>query len=452
MKTLSNDFLWGVSTSAFQYEGENLNSQWHQWELAGRIRDGSQSGHACGWWASAGADLDRAAALGLNALRISLEWSRVEPVEGQWNDEAICRYKRLLSEIRRRGMRPFACLHHFTNPQWFEQRGGFLADDAIAAFERFVYRIVEELRYDCSDWVTFNEPNVYCAFGYLIGEFPPGRQADLGSALRVLSRMAIAHASAYRIIHAWQPKANVGWAQNFVVFEPATAKRRDRIMAQVLDQLFNQAFIQLLRDGRLRHPWAALTEPASVAQGKLDFAGLNVYNRLHVALDSRAKETMFARIFVPEHLPQGDSAAQCAYGECHPDAIRAAVESVSSLDVPIYILENGVPDAQDRLRPWLLVRAVQTLLQLAAEGYDVRGYFHWTLVDCFEWTEGWRLRFGLYELDPVTQKRTPRPSASIYRRIIQARGVPDELIVQFGQTPDCPPIPVEPRAQLFTDV
>ena len=133
---------------------------------------------------------------------------------------------------------------------------------------------------------------------------------------------------------------------------------------------------------------------------------------------------------------QGDAGAEYPYGECCPEAIDRAVHYAAQFGRPIYILENGVPDREDRLRGWLLVHAIRRLHQLLETGYDIRGYFHWTLVDSFEWSEGWRLRFGLYELDPVTQKRRARPSAQLYRQIVRANGLPSSLFREFGSLPE----------------
>ncbi len=430
-------FLWGVSSSAHQVEGGNLHNQWASWEAGGHIRDGSRSGSACDFWQNPEADLQLMQHLGVNSARISVEWSRLEPREGWWRKDVLTQYASLLREMLDRGIRPFVTLHHFTHPQWFEERGGFLAPDAIDAFSRFVFRTIEGLRHHCSDWVTFNEPNVYCTFGYLLGEFPPGRKGDLGSALLCLARMAKCHAAAYRIIHSFQPSANVGWAQNYVLFEPGTARSRDRLIAGIFDSVFNGSFFDLLRTGQVRAPWNRLAESAGEATGKYDFVGLNVYSRLHVKLDPAASDTMFARIFVPEHVPQGDPGANCAYGECSPDALTRAVEFAGADRKPIYILENGVPDRSDRIRPWLLVNAAQRMNDLLKRGYDVRGYFHWSLTDNFEWAEGWRLRFGLYELDHNTQARTARPSAAVFRQIIAANGLTPELVARYAELNGC---------------
>ena len=147
--------------------------------------------------------------------------------------------------------------------------------------------------------------------------------------------------------------------------------------------------------------------------------GINYYSRLRVGFEPRSPKTLFVEISVPPHKPQGDSGIEVPYGEVYPEGLRQAVEHFASFKKPIYILENGVPDREDRIRPWAIKSIVGQMHTLLAEGIDLRGYFHWTLADNFEWNEGWHLRFGLYELDPATQVRKPRSSAHVYERMIK---------------------------------
>jgi len=416
-----DDFLWGVSTAAHQVEGNNCN-QWSDWEQAGRIKSGESCGKACDWWQNAERDFDIARDLGLKALRLSLEWSRIEPEEGCFDLQALRRYCQMLEGLHQRGIEPIVCLHHFTHPRWFEKRGAFLQPDAPQLFERFTRETAKTVGDLCRFWVTFNEPNVYAACGYVLGEFPPGRRGEIFNALRVNSIQARAHVLAYRAIHDLVPAAQVGWAQHYVVFEP---HRRivDRWVVHLLDRLFNHAFFELIETGRFAFPFGALNGHDSEARGCCDFVGLNVYSRFHVAFGLRYVSTLFANIFVPPHVPQGDRGVHSPYGEAYPQAITNAVKRAARLGKPIYIMENGVPDAQDRIRPWLIVNVLRELHGLIREGYDVRGYLHWTLTDNFEWNEGWRLRFGLVALDTDTQHRTMRNSAKLFSEIVRSNGL-----------------------------
>jgi beta-glucosidase len=429
------NFLWGVSTSSHQFEGGNTLNQWHDWERAGHIRSGHACGEACDWWVNAERDLELCSHLGLNALRISLEWSRMEPAYAHWSDSAVMRYREIIREARRRGMRVFVSLHHFTHPRWFEARGGFLDAQAAELFRHYAKRSVRSLGDLVTDWVTFNEPNVYAAFGYLFGEFPPGRINELNSVLSVFGNMMRAHAAAYDVIHREQPEANVGLAVNYAVFEPARDNILDRQLASAYDALFNRAALSYLKGEPLPLPFAMMAPSVPECVGKTDFIGLNVYNRLHVRVPVGGNFGP-GGLHVPPHLPQGDHGVAAPYGEAFPGVVSAAVKAYDALGVPMYVMENGVPDRTDRIRPWLLVNSLRELRHMWQQGYDVRGYFHWSLVDNFEWSEGWHLRFGLYALDEATQQRTARPSAELYRQIIADNGIRRETLERWEKPPE----------------
>lgn len=433
------DFLWGVATSAHQVEGSSANNQWKAWEKNGRIKSRDRLGLACDWWRNAEGDFDAAQALGINTLRLSLEWSRIEPSEGKWDAAALQRYREMLKALHQRGMRPFVTLHHFTNPLWFEAKGGFASPQAPALFERFTRRVLAALGDMCCDWTTFNEPNVYVALGYFLGEFPPGKKGRVLEAARVTSNICLAHAAAYQTIHSLQANANVGWAQHVVVFKPRKPESAlDQWLCRFVDRRFNDVFVESLRDGRAPFPLNVKGESLPEVKGTFDYIGINYYSRLRVGINWRSLKTLFCEISVPPHKPQGDCGVEIPYGEAYPEGLRRAVERFLPMRKPIYILENGVPDRTDRIRPWLIQSIVQQMQELLAEGVDLRGYFHWTLTDNFEWNEGWHLRFGLIELDPKTQSRTLRPSAALYKQIIEQHrnGHEDPLPVIDGLTPD----------------
>jgi len=432
-RVFPKDFLWGVSTSAHQVEGNNLNNQWSAWEAAGRIRSGDCCGRACDWWTNAESDFDLAQEMGLNALRISVEWSRIEPQPGGWNQQALERYREMLCGLRQRGIRPLVCLHHFTNPNWFEGSGGFLAAQAPDQFEQFTRRVVSTLGEVCEDWVTFNEPNVYCAMGFATGLFPPGRRGELFTSMKALAGILRAHGRAYRAIHELQPHSNVGWAHNFVVFAPLRPGLPfDRWITGLHHSLFNDSFVRVIAKGRLPLGFDAVAGDLSEVRGTCDFFGLNVYGRLYVCFDPRKPSQLFGNILVPQDVPQGDPGVEGPLAEAYPGALRVAAEYAARLRKPIYILENGVPDARDRIRPWLLVNALNELHAALRDGIDIRGYFHWTLTDNFEWNDGWNLRFGLVELDPATQRRTMRESGRLFATIARQNCVPGELVKRYS--------------------
>ena len=426
-------FLWGVATSSHQFEGGNTNNQWYLWEQSGRIRTGETAGLACDWWTHAERDFDLAQSMGLNALRLSLEWSRIEPRPDEWDETALARYRQMLVGLRERGLEPLVTLHHFTDPIWFAARGGFLAPDAVSRFERYVTRTVETLGDLCDFWCTVNEPNVYSIVGYQLGDYPPGHKGDIRGMAHVAAALARAHAAAYRAIHRVQPAARVGWAQNVNTFDPAhPGSRLDRLVAGMQDAVFNDFHFRAVRLGEAAFPISLLAGDLKDVRGTFDYVGINVYNRDLVSFDLRRPLEAFGRRTAAPGARRGDPGVASPYGEIYPQAIARVVRRVAALGKPIYVTESGVPDATDRLRPWVVAHAVQALHDALADGCDVRGYFHWSLVDNFEWVEGWGLRFGLVALDPATQVRTMRPSADLYSAIAHANALTPEMLTAYA--------------------
>lgn len=425
-------FRWGVATASHQYEGGNTNN-WSRWEETGHTGTGERSGLACDWWAHAERDFDLAQRLGLNALRLSLEWSRIEPRQGAWDGAALARYREMLRGLRERGLEPMVTLHHFTHPLWFEDRGGFLAPDAVECFERYAARVVGELGDLCDLWCTVNEPNVYAVMGYHAGIFPPGHKAEPQHMLRAQATMARAHAAAYRAIHATQPQARVGWAHAYNTFDPATeGAPLDGLVASLQDVVFNDFFPRAVKTGKALFPISRIVGDLSAVRGTCDFVGVNTYYRDRVAFDLRRPGELFGRRLTRPDAPRGDAGAVSTTGEVYPQGILRAATRAAELGKPVYITENGVADREDRIRPWLLVTAVQAVHDALERGIDLRGYYHWSLVDNFEWADGWSMRFGLVALDPKTQERTPRPSATLYGEIARANALTAEMVAQYA--------------------
>jgi len=417
------DFKWGVATAAHQVEGNNVHNDWWAWEQTdGHIKQGHTSGRACNWWENAEADLDRAASMGLNALRLSVEWSRIEPRPGTFDNSALERYSQILQGLRARNIEPMVTLHHFTNPRWLAEQGGWENPETVALFARFVRRVVESLGPYCDLWCTINEPTVYGYMGYLQGVFPPG-QSDPKTAMRVVRQLLAGHAAAYHEIHALQPHARVGLAHNMRIFDPANpGSLLDRRAARMTDKTYNQAILTALVQGRLAPPLGF-----GLAWGlrrTLDWIGLNYYTRDLVAFDRTQRQALFNR-----RLHAGDAELlDGGYGEFYPRGIFRCLQRLRRLGLPIYITENGIPDADDDQRPRYLLTHLHQIWHAIQFCYPVMGYYHWTLVDDFEWEEGWTLRFGLIALNPEAQTRTPRRSADLYAEIVRANAITPHAI------------------------
>jgi len=417
------DFKWGVATAAHQVEGGNINNDWWDWEQQeGRIKEGHKSGQACGWWENAESDFAPVAAMGMNALRLSVEWSRIEPRPGEFDDSALERYAQMLQGLRMRNIEPMVTLHHFTSPRWLVDQGGWENPQTIPLFARFARRVVERLGQYCDLWCTINEPNVYGFLGYLEGIFPPG-QSDLRAAMLVIRHLLAGHAAAYREIHAVQPKARVGLAHNMRILDPANPNSLlDRRVARMSDRIYNQAILTALTRGRWTLPLGFGL--AWKLRRTLDWVGLNYYTRDLVAFDRTQRQELFSRRLHADYAELLDG----GYGEFYPHGMFRCIQRLARLRLPIYVTENGIPDDDDDQRPRYLMTHLHQMWHAIQLCYPVMGYYHWTLVDNFEWAEGWTLRFGLIGLDTETQARTPRPSADLYAAVIRANAITPEII------------------------
>jgi beta-glucosidase len=414
-------FLWGVATSAYQIEGGISGNDWTDWErLPGKVKGGVCSGEACGSWESWERDLDRIQTLGLNAYRFSLEWSRVEPDEGRFDETALARYRAVLTGCRARGITPVLTLHHFTNPRWFLARGGWEERANLASFERYA-RVAGERFGDLVDlWITVNEPEVYGFYAYDAGIFPPGVR-DRARALRVIANLLEAHGLASRALRdADRVDADgdgravlAGAAKHWVLLEPRDRwSALDWIAAVAQHRVFNVAVTRALTGGPI-DLWIpgvpAVKRRVEALEGASDFLGVNYYTRWQVGIDG--SEPMSAR----------PGAVKNDLGwEILPQGLEVALRACARFRVPLMVTENGIADAADRWRPGFIRASLAALDRARASGVDVRGYFHWSLMDNFEWQEAYEGKFGLYALD-AADGTGERPSARVYAEEVARR-------------------------------
>ena len=416
-------FLWGTATASHQVEGNNTNNDWWAWEQEeGRIKEDHRSGLACNWWERAEEDFDRAAELGQNSHRLSVEWSRIEPEEGRFDNSALHRYRQMLRALRERGMEPMVTLHHFSLPLWLSEMGGWEAPRILSLFDRYVARVMEALGDFCDLWCTINEPNVVAALGYLEGIFPPGKQ-DLRTALQVGRTLLQAHGAAYRRIHLSQPAARVGLAHNMRIFDPRNPRSvLDRQVAAWQDRFFNQSILSAL--GQRRGLFALVPGWRRKLRNTLDWIGLNYYTRDVVKFDRKRPDHLFGL----NSQSEGAELMDGGYGEVYPEGISRCLRRLGRMGLPIYITEHGLPDQDDDQRPRVILLHLHQVWRMIQSCFPVMGYYHWTLVDNFEWAEGWTMRFGLIEVDPQTQERNIRGSAYLYRDICRANAITPQIV------------------------
>lgn len=428
-------FLWGTATAAHQNEGGNTNNQWYRWEQQGRTLSGEPSGEANHWWHNAERDFELIEQMENNALRISVEWSRIEPAEGRWDNTAVERYRQLLLDLHRRRITPLITLHHFTLPLWFADRGGFANAENLSFFLRFVSYAVEALKDLCDFWITINEPNVYATQGYLLGSTPPGEQ-NLLLALRVMRNLLQAHIAAFYTIRRLQPEARIGYSLHYRLFDPANPfSPLDQTVASVQGLFFNWALLQAAETGHFPFPLNLLLQPLDHAVGARDFHGVNYYTREMVRFDPTLPSQMFGRRFTRPGTIRNDPGLEHNFGEIYPEGLYRVLKTVYTHtrgNKPLYITENGFSDPDDSRRPQAILAHLAMIYRAIREGIPVRGYLHWTLVDNFEWNEGWGARFGLIEFEQSTQRRIPRASASMFGEICRANAITESIVARYA--------------------
>jgi beta-glucosidase len=424
-----DDFRWGTATAAHQVEGDPADSDWWAWEqIPGKIRDGTNAGRACEWWAGRySEDFDLAQAMSQNALRLSVDWSRIEPREGQWDAQAIARYREMLSALRRRGIEPMVTLFHFVSPRWLVEKGGWENEAVVRAFERFTAKTVEALGDLVDLWCTINEPNVYGTYSYLLGIWPPEKHS-LSATFRVIRNQLLAHGFAYRAIHQLQPQARVGLAQHLRVFDPWRPRSiGDRYAARLQDNLFNELVLSPPADGVLRPPLALNMKVPELADSQ-DYIGLNYYSRDMVALDITQPGLLFTRRFV---MPGAEFSME-GWGEIYPEGLYRLLLRLQKYGKPIYVTETGLPDNDDSKRPRFVITHLAAIHRALKAGVPVKGLYFWSLVDNFEWKEGFSARFGLIGLDLQTGKRTLRESGRLYGEISRAGAMTATMLEHYA--------------------
>ncbi len=385
--------MWGAATSSHQVEGENITNDWWAWEK--RVQpESKQSGDACDQWNRWPSDVELISALGHNAHRLSLEWSRIEPEPGAFDEAALSHYADVLRALHAKGIKTVVTLHHFTNPQWLATLGGWSESCVVKYFVRYAEVVTRHLGSEIDILLTINEPSVYAFMSYQIGAWPP-QVRNRWKMFRVLWNMARAHKAAYKVVKHLSPALPIGVAQNMTTFEPVHPRNLiERFAARWIAAFNNFSFYWL--SGWKTH----------------DLLGINYY--FHRRLDATGR--FWPRFQDPKET--GRLTSDLGW-ELHPEGLGQIVRSLRSHKKPILITEHGLADAADSRRPDFLEQSLVSLATAVSEGVPVIGYLHWSLLDNFEWADGFTPRFGLVEVDYATQKRTPRPSALVYRTIIQ---------------------------------
>ena len=431
-------FAWGTATAAHQVEGNNTNNNWYQWENGvnennqPRIHNGETSSLASDHWNRYPDDIRLMNDLGVNHYRFSIEWSKIEPERGNFNVAAIKHYRDLCDSLLKSNIIPVVTLHHFTHPIWFENFGAFENKENIEYFIKYSEYVFNNLQDLVPIWCTINEPTVFVSQGYFNGIFPPGKK-DPVLAATVLENLLNAHTKVYRHLKGLPggSEAQIGLVKNIFQFDPL---RRwhilDWVFSNVLNDVFTNSSLDFLKKGSSTFSMPGMVKKEMNnpdAVGALDFIGLNYYSRMHVkGRPSLSEPFLFEK-------REGDIQTDMDYA-LYPEGFYKALHTISTLGKPIYVTENGVADQGDSIRALFIKRYLYSLNRALKEGLDIRGYFYWTLMDNFEWAEGYKMKFGLYKVDFNTQERTLRKSSKLFIDMVKKRGADKRgYLVSIGE-------------------
>ncbi len=411
-----NEFMWGVSTAGYQWEGHDKSSQWAIWDQQGRTAE--RNTHAANGLELYPEDVRLTRGMGCNAMRTSIEWSRIEPTKGVYDPKAIKHYHDVLDEMRKNGLEPIMTLMHFTYPAWLDREGGWEDGRTPAKFAKFAAFVAKEYGAKIRYYITFNEPNTYLIAGWLARVMPPGK-ADPLAGLAAMRNMLKAHDMAYDAVHASDPESQVSF--NMYTAEWPWANTRDELnhnespspgSESARDKVYKQLATVDTGDGK---------------SAKLDYAALDYYCRFRT---------------VPVPFPSPDR------WEVYPEGLYNAIKrNYARYRLPILIAENGLAtrDNQPRADRWTrsayLVAHIRQMQRAMSEGYPVMGYIHWSITDNYEWGS-FSPRFGLYTVDCRNRDftRVQADGVDAFRAIIATGGVSQALLRQYP-SPQTLPLP-----------
>ena len=404
-------FLWGVATSAFQLEGSPY-ADWSAWDSILSINP-----HVTNHYNLYKKDLELLKDLGANAYRFSIEWSRIQPREYVWDEDAIAHYQEIVDILIKTNIEPMITIHHFTHPLWFIKKYPWHTEASIEKFLSYTEKVVSKIK-GVRYWITFNEPYVLLLGGYLEGCMPPGIK-DVSLALKALENILICHGNAYDIIHSRMPDAMVSVAHNMAALAPWKRwNPMDRLLSRIAKYFYNHSLLDAFLTGQLhiKFPFRKALVIEIPIKDKIDFFGVNYYTRIHMRFNP------FRKMGIELRHRDIDGYGLTDMGwEIHPHGLEKVLKYASKLGVPLIITENGIATSRDRRKISFMKAHIDTVERCIKKGLDVRGYFYWSLIDNYEWLQGLDARFGLYKVDFDTLERKPTKAALYYSYLLKSR-------------------------------
>ena len=415
---LKEGLLLGAATAATQIEGGDENNNWARFAREGKRDDNTSPTRACDHYNRFREDIDLMAEMGIEIYRFGIEWSRIEPVRGAFDPEVLAHYREEIEYIISKGIRPMLTLHHFTNPLWFEDMGGFTNKKSVEIFMAFAERVIDALGDLVEDYITINEPNVYATNSLFWGNWPPEKKS-FSALVKCFSNMTACHIKAYEMIHRKRREmgkevTRVSFANHLRVFEPQNkANVWHKFCARASEWLFQGAITKAMMTGKCTFP---VMRREGVKVGKYyDFIGINYYSRSTVT-------------GLADGVREGSDVNDLGWEIYHEGLIELAKRLDEQYHAPVFVTENGTCDNSDSFRPLFIY---DQLKLISETDNPIERYYHWSFMDNFEWREGESARFGIVRVDYETQTRTVNDSGKLYADIIKNKGVTDEAYERY---------------------
>lgn len=409
-----DDFVWGTAAAAHQCEGGNWNNDWWAWEHDPRSPCVEPSGDAIDHYHRFEQDFAMLGSYGHNANRFSLEWSRIEPEEGEFSSAALDHYSRVLDAILTNGMQPFVTLHHFSSPRWVAADGGWANPRIVDRFRRYTDVVAGRLGDRMPNVCTINEPQIVALFGYQGGAFPPGA-GDTNLFWPVTRNFIAAHHAACEAFKSHHGETQIGITlavTDFQAANEASQQLRDRVHQRMV-----QVYYDALRTGEIVGP--RLEERIEGLDASSDFVGIQFYSRGVIDAERGQVEP-----------PADAETTQMGY-EVVPDSFVTVLRNATDAGLPVYVTENGIGTSDDHQRIRYIATHLHACKRAMDAGVDLRGYIYWCSIDNFEWALGYRPTFGLIACDRTTFERRPKPSADYFGEICRTNTVDPAVTADF---------------------
>jgi beta-glucosidase len=428
-KDFGENFVFGAATAAYQIEGGQVDGRgssiWDSFAATpGNTKNGESGQVACDHYQRWPGDLDLIQNAGFGAYRFSFAWPRLLPLgTGTPNAKGVDFYDRLLDGMLERGIRPFATLYHWDLPSTLQDRGGWMNRDVASWFADYAALVARRFGDRLATVATLNEPWCTAYVGHFMGRHAPGYR-DIRATARSMHHVMLAHGSAIDALRAEGAK-NLGIVTVLKHMVPASENRSDVIATDVEDALFNRWYMDSLFKGRYPDVLVQLLAPhlperwqddMAVISRPLDWIGINYYTRQICAYDPTSPLWQSKKVV-------GELEKNGLGWEIYPEGLTQVLSRVSReyTRLPIYVTENGISEDDDTRRVAFYDRHLAALLVAQRAGVDVRGYFAWSLLDNYEWAEGYAPRFGLVHTDYATQARTPKGSYQAFRQLLRGQ-------------------------------